>query len=107
MSEKIDVTKQGAPYLLLRAITLADEDVKQKILNSANPVEVSLIVNGQSVPVLKTIESFYKSCQDMIEEEAKKIALNMVTEAGLEPIAEALRDAENLICERLQLWRDL
>jgi len=69
--------------------------------------QVELLINGKSVPVVETLVDIYERLDKVIDKRARKMALQMVTEAGLDPIAEALRDAERTIRTRLKIWEDI
>lgn len=73
---------------------------------AAATVSVEMTVNGRPVPVLKTLEDAWRRCDAEIDARARKMAICMVTEAGLEPLAEVLRDAEQKIRAKLQIWDD-
>jgi len=69
-------------------------------------VEVELLINGHSVPFKAVINDWWERCDRELELRAKRAAVKMVTAAGLDPIADALRDAEQTIREALKVWEE-
>lgn len=108
VTEEIDiVTYSPASVLILEAMLFeigADEDLQKSFGMNGSKAAVSMTVNGRSVPVIKSLEDAWRRCDAEIEARARKIALRMVTEAGLDPIAAAIRDAETSIRTALQNW---
>jgi hypothetical protein len=99
MSETIDATSYNFPgVFVIEAITLAGA-WPDKI--SSNPVEVKLTVNNVELPFTKVMEEIYRRMESQIDRQAKELAEKMVTEAGLDKIVEALRDAEWKVKEAL------
>lgn len=92
MTEKIDVTSREFPeFFVIAAITQAGA-VGDQIMT--NPVEVTLLVNGIELPFTQTMNDIYRRMENQIDEQARELAEKMVTEAGLEGVADALREVE-------------
>lgn len=108
--ETVNVTAQtDASILIIEAMLLAigdDADICKEFGCSSGDVQVELKVNGRAVPVVAALADAWKRCSAVIDQQAKKEAVRMVSEAGLEPLAQALRDAEWKIRERLKAWGD-
>lgn len=99
MSEQIDVTaRDAAGHFLLQAI-VQGKTLGAKI--ATNPVEVQLLVNGVELPFRATLDNLWGRMEADIEERARAMAERMVTEAGLEGVADALRDVEWKVKEAL------
>lgn len=99
MSETIDVTSYNFPGIfVIEAITLAGA-FPDKI--NSNPVQVRLLVNDIELPFTEVMVDIYRRMESQIDKEAKELAEKMVTEAGLDKIVEALRDAEWKVKEAL------
>lgn len=96
MSEIIDATSYEFPgFFVIEALTQADDEViTDKLTGKGKDVEVTLLVNGVELPFTKTINNIYSRMQNQIEDEARVMAEKMVTEAGLESVAYALREVE-------------
>lgn len=93
MSEQIDVTSQTvAGFFVIAALTQAEDEVSEQI--KGRYADVTLLVNGVELPFTQTINDIYLRMKNQIEEEAREMAEKMVTEAGLESIADALREVE-------------
>lgn len=102
MSETIDVTSQEFPgFFIIAAITRSKVDI-DKI---SNPVEVTFLVNGIELPFTDTINDIYRRMNERLDMEAIEIAEKMVTEAGLDGVAEALREVEWKVKEALEKIR--
>jgi hypothetical protein len=87
-----DVTSNDVPgHFLIQAI-VQGKALGEKI--TKNPVEVELLVNGVRLPFKSTLENLWERAEARLDMEARKLAEDMVTEAGLEGVAEALRDVE-------------
>ena len=81
-----------------------DASITSKFSPSGHEVKVELRVNDIPVDVIATLKTTWKNMDSHIEERARKIALRMVTEAGLDPLREALQSAERNIREVLKTW---
>lgn len=93
MSEKLDMTSRDFPgFFLIAALVQAGEDVQKQI--TEKDVEVQLLVNGIEFPFTKTIEDIYSRMLVQIDSQALEMAEKMVTEAGLDAVAEVLREVE-------------
>jgi hypothetical protein len=92
MSETVDATSQEFPgFFVIAAITRA-KALGDKI--NSNPVEVTLLVNGVELPFVETMNDIYQRMERQIDEQAREVAEKMVTEAGLDGVADALREVE-------------
>lgn len=92
MSETIDATSQEFPgFFVIAAITMANA-LGDKIIS--NPVEVMLLVNGVELPFVETINDIYQRMERQIDEQAREVAEKMVMEAGLDGVADVLREVE-------------
>ena len=65
------------------------------------PTKVSLIVNEQELPFKSVIEDLYRRINAEVDERAAKMALEMITESGLNGVLEALREAEGKVRDAL------
>lgn len=100
MSEIVNINDREFPgFFVIAAITQAKEQ-RDKI--KPGPLEVMLTVNGVELPFTATINDIYARMQAQLEEDAQELAQKMVTEAGLDGLAEALRDAEHSIKSAIQ-----
>lgn len=105
--ENVDVTGEDAPArLILNAMAtfVSDEDFAAKFASKGKVCEVAMTVNGVPVPIVETLAEAWRRADAEIEDRARRRAIAMVTEAGLEPLAQALRDAEHSIREKLGIW---
>lgn len=106
-TESIDVVADNpASRIILNAIAtfIKDAEFVEKFGGNGKTVDVVLLVNGHRVPVVETLADTWKRMDAMLERRASAKAIEMVTAAGLEPLAQALRDAENKIREKLEIW---
>lgn len=103
VSETIDATSQEFPgFFVIAAITRGNALV-DKI--TSNPVEVTLLVNGVELPFVETMNDIYQRMERQIDEQARKVAEKMVTEAGLDGVADALREVEWKVKDALsKVW---
>lgn len=107
ITEQVDVTGEEIPaMLILRAMAtyVEDDDFHEKFAKNGKVVEVVMTVNGHSVPIVESLADTWRQCKEELDRRARKIAVEMVTEAGLEPLAKVLRDAERSIREKLGVW---
>lgn len=101
--------EDAAARLILNALAdfyEKDDAFAECFAQDGGHVNVRMTVNGRPVPIAKTLAEAWKRADAQVEERARKIAIRMVTEAGLEPLAEVLRDAEQKIRQKLQIWDD-
>lgn len=103
------VAHSTASILILEAMLLriGKADLMNEFGMKGSEAEVELKVNGVAVPVVQSLEEAWLRLESVVERRAKQIALRMVTEAGLEPIAKALREAEQSIRNKLELWDEI
>lgn len=110
LAEEVDVIAHTpASILILEAMLFAvgaDADLQKSFGIATSKVVVEMTVNGRPVPIVKSLEDAWRRCEAEIDARARKMAVRMVTEAGLEPLAEVLRDAEQKIRNKLQIWDD-
>lgn len=107
--ETIRVTADdGMARILLGAITDYSKENKEfddkffaSVKDKNGKCEVELLINGFSVPVVKTLDRIWKQFEKCVDEEAGKKALAMVQKSGLEPVHEALDKAKGIIIEAL------
>lgn len=100
--ELIDVTKRDIPGVFLINALAKAEGVSEVIATGPTPVcEVELTINGVSVPVAATLEDMWNRAIADLNERAKKMAYEMVSEAALDPLREALQEADWRIKEAL------
>lgn len=93
MSEQIDVTSVKFPgFFVIAVLTQAEDKVSEQI--KGRYADVTLLVNGVELPFTQTINDIYRRMRNQIEEESRSMAEKMVTEAGLESVAYALREVE-------------
>lgn len=103
--EQIDVCADNtAARVILNAMAtfIRDADFSEKFGGNGRMCSVEMKVNGHPVPIVEALVDAWKRADEQLEERARKMALQMVTEAGLEPIATALRDAERMIRDKLK-----
>lgn len=90
--ELVDATSREFPgFFLIAAITRA-KAIGDQI--QGNPVNVRLVVNGVDLPYTATMADVWGRARAQLDEEAREMAERMVTEAGLEGVADALREVE-------------
>jgi len=110
LTEEVDVIGDTpASILIIEAMLLAigaDADLQESFGMKTSTASVQMTVNGKPVPIVDTLTEAWRRCDAEIDARARKMAVRMVTAAGLEPLAEALRDAEQKIRQRLQIWED-
>lgn len=110
LTEEVDVIAgTSASILIIEAMLFAvgaDADLQESFGMKASKASVEMTVNGKPVPIVSTLEDAWRRCDAEIDQRARKMAIRMVTEAGLEPLAEVLRDAEQKIRNKLQIWDD-
>lgn len=70
--------------------------------NAADGVEVELIVNGVSLSFTDVINDWYQRINSRREYEVRQAAMKMVSEAGLDQVAGALRHAELAITHAIE-----
>lgn len=107
MTETVDIRDDDAvARLVLSAVAkyVKEPEFAERFANKGSTVQVEMAVNGVSVSAPKTLAEAWRRMDAMLEERARRMAVRMVTEAGLEPLAQALRDAENNIREKLGIW---
>jgi len=108
MSERISAVGPSiAERFVLSAISqvLNDRDVFEKNFKDRGGdggVEVELKINGVSLSFTSVINDWWKRMSDRREEDVREAAIKMVTEAGLEPVARALQDAERAVVEAIE-----
>lgn len=92
MSETINATSHEFPeFFVIASITRAKE-IGDAI--KSNPVEVTFLVNGIELPFVETMRDIYQRMEKQIDTQAIELAEKMVTEAGLDGVADALREVE-------------
>ncbi len=85
-----------AYHFFIAAITLYSKGV----LNDARlegPINVTFNVNGVDLPFAETIRDVYGRYRDQADAQSLAMAEQLLSEAGLEPIREALCNAEHEI----------
>jgi hypothetical protein len=105
--EQVNVTgDEPVSRLILNAVAtfVKDEDFHAKFASHGPVAKVELFVNGHRVPVVESLADAWRRCDEELEQKARKMALKMVSEAGLEPIAAVLREAEHAIRTKLECW---
>lgn len=98
-----------ASILILEAMLFAigaADDICKEFGCTTGKVQVEMKVNGRPVPVVASLTDAWRRSEAVLEERAKRMAVRMVSEARLEPLAQALRDAEWKIREKLKAWSD-
>lgn len=100
MGEKIDACSKEFPGFFVLAAIVQAKNAGEKI--NTNPVDVTLLVNGIEMPFTETMNDIYRRMEDQIDGRAREIAEKMVTEAGLDGVAEALREVELKVREALR-----
>lgn len=110
LPEDVDVIAHTtASILIIEAMLFAigaDDDLQKSFGMATSKASVEMTVNGRPVPVLRALEDAWRRCDAEVDARARKMAIRMVSDAGLEPLAEVLRDAEQKIRQRLQIWDD-
>src|SRR5271154_205651 len=107
MKERINAIGPSiAERFVLSAISqvLSDRDVFEKNFKDrgGDGVEVELKINGVSLSFTSVINDWWKRMSDRREEDVREAAIKMVTEAGLEPVARALQNAERAVVEAIE-----
>ena len=105
--ETVNITGDDtAARLLLSAVAtfVKDDEFRTKFASHGPVAKVELLVNGHRVPCAETLADAWHRMDEVLEARARRMAVAMVTEAGLEPLVQALRDAENNIREKLGIW---
>lgn len=99
MVEKIDaVGNDIEERFVLSAISqIINTGSRGIIMNKGRHVEVQLLINGEEVSFTQVVNQWWSQVNRMINDKAAKIAKQMVTDAGLDPVAEALQNAETII----------
>lgn len=86
MTERITIRNADSPEAIFLRALLKVCPVK----NNGLYIDAELTINGIKVPVGPTIQAFEQG----LEEVAKKMAAEMLSEKALQPLADALRAAQ-------------
>lgn len=109
MTEQVYVCGDDAPaQIILAAIStfVKDDEFQAKFANSGPTKTVALLVDGHEVPVVETLADIWRRMNDVVDQRARKMAVEMVTAAGLKPLSNALQEAEQKIRAQLGIWED-
>lgn len=98
MSEKVDFLKYRDSFpgfFLISAITYGKvlDEVSNKHVQG-EPFDVELKINGVEVPFIHTLNELWARASNELENKARNMAKEMVTEAGLSGIMEILQKCE-------------
>lgn len=78
------------------------KDISQVFKDVDAIVDVRMTVNGIEVPILETLNKLYSEYDKEVQERAERLAFEMVSEAGLDPLRAALEDASWKIQDALR-----
>lgn len=101
MSEQIRILDRNNPSILIFE-AMVKGTKREDMLDTFNlrpggddtVAQVEMLVNGVPVPVVKTLEHYFKLFDDQVEERAAILAKEMVTSLGLEKIRDHLSSLE-------------
>ena|SRR5665213_555816 len=106
--------EDGVGYIFIRAVTdfMSPEDFHDKVVAGAykndGNIDIELTINGVSVPVVKVLESVWKSFQAEHDENVRKAAIEIVKGSKLSKLLEIIDDAEYALTEEIdKLFPDL
>ena len=105
MKEMIYAVGSTTPErFVLSAISqkVQDKEVFDKFKQFGPDVEVELLINGIPLSFTAIVNDWWRRVKDHHEADVREAALKMVTEAGLDPVANALRDAEQAIVNAIE-----
>jgi hypothetical protein len=110
---KIDILGKDTAAIILFQSLAKVKDWKSKILNSdgtANrQVDVCLTINGTEIDIISTINDLWDKRSKILEEEAAKRALEIITESGLSELGKIeniLREARYNIQKKIESTTD-
>jgi hypothetical protein len=107
MTQKVDIRDNSAvSVMVLMAVTkhVKDPEFAAAFAGKGSVVEVAMTVNGQTVDAPAVLAEAWRREVELIDKRARKMAIEMVTEAGLDGLVEILRDAENKVRQKLNIW---
>lgn len=93
MSDIIDCTSREFPGFFILAAIVDQLGAGMEQFPDKD-VTVTLTANGVELPFSATVNDIYRRMGAQRDEEARELAVKMVTAAGLDDLAEALRDVE-------------
>lgn len=102
MSKKIDAIANNVPSrMLLTALTSYRNKTEAAPSSKNRYVEVEFRIDGVEYDFEALISDWYKRLEEHFDSQLNARAQRLVTEAGLEGVATALRDAEDLVRKAL------
>lgn len=101
MSERIRILDRNAPAIVIFEAMVkkaAEGDLLEHFTIQPNGddtvANVEMTVNGESVPIMETLLSYFNQFDSDVEGRAKEMALEMTTSLGLEKIRDQMQSLE-------------